>query len=290
MPVYNYIATDSNGMRRTGFVDARTEELALSLLKNQGLYVVSLSERRDSIMDSFMDLRGVPENEIINFTRQFSTMISAGLPLSRALEVLTDQTNNKKMKKILTDVLRDVEGGSPLSGALSRYPKVFNRTYQALIKAGESSGKLDEILKKLAQTMEDQRELLSNFKSAMIYPTIVFFAMIGVFVMMMVFVIPKLASMYDSMNIELPGMTKFMIQISRLFSDRFPVLLIITVVTTLVVRSFLKSDAGKEFKSFADKLFTEIKEAYAGTGYAMTKKQNIEKQAEQNKAFAHLKW
>lgn len=251
MPVYNYIATDSNGMRRTGFVDARTEELALSLLKNQGLYVVSLNERRDSLMDSFMDLRGVPENEIINFTRQFSTMISAGLPLSRALEVLTDQTNNKKMKKVLTDVLRDVEGGSPLSGALSRYPKIFNRTYQALIKAGESSGKLDEILKKLAQTMEDQRELLSNFKSAMIYPTIVFFAMIGVFVMMMVFVIPKLASMYDSMNIELPGMTKFMIQISRLFSDRFPVLLIITVVTTLAVRSFLKSDAGKEFKSFA---------------------------------------
>jgi type IV pilus assembly protein PilC len=192
MAIYNYVATDSSGGRRTGTVDARTEELALTLLKTQGLYVVNLSVKRTNILDSLTDIIGIPNEEVVNFTRQFSTMISAGLPLSRALEVLSDQTTNGKMKKVLTDILRDVEGGSPLSVSMGKYPKVFPRTYQALIKAGESSGKLDEILKKLAQTMEANRELRSRFKAAMVYPIIVFMAMIGVFVLMMIFVIPKL--------------------------------------------------------------------------------------------------
>lgn len=250
MPVFNYIATDSNGGRRTGFVDARTEELALSLLKNQGLYVMSLAEKRTNLFDELVNFRGVPEGEIVNFTRQFSTMISAGLPLSRALEVMSEQTNNKKLKAVLLDVLRDVEGGSPLSASMGRYPKVFNRTYQALIRAGESSGKLDEILKKLATNMEEQRELISKFKAAMIYPTIVFLAMIGVFVLMMVFVIPKLASMYESLNIELPLMTKMMISFSKLFTEKIYLVFGAAIAAFFGYRSFAKSEGGKEFKSY----------------------------------------
>src|SRR3990167_854291 len=174
MAIYNYVATDNLGVRRVGTVDARTEELAISLLKNQGMFVLSLTEKKANLFEFLIELRGVPENEVVNFTRQFSTMISAGLPISRALEILAEQTTNRKMRKILGDILRDVEGGSSLSMAMSRYPKVFKNTYQALIRAGESSGKLDEILNKLAATMEANRELNAKFKAAMIYPAIVF--------------------------------------------------------------------------------------------------------------------
>src|SRR3989344_5696368 len=112
MPIYNYIATDHNGNKKNGTVDARTEYLAVSLLKSQGFFVISINERRGSLLDFFANLRGVSTNEIVAFTRQFSTMISAGLPVSRALEVLADQASNNNMKAVLHDCLRDVEGGS----------------------------------------------------------------------------------------------------------------------------------------------------------------------------------
>jgi type IV pilus assembly protein PilC len=173
-------------------------------------------------------------------------MISAGLPISRALDVLATQATNKALKKVLTEVLRDIEGGSSLSMALSRHPQSFPPTYQALVRAGEASGKLDEILKRLASTMEKQRELNSKFKAAMIYPSIVFLAMIGVFVLMMVFVIPKLADMYESLNVELPAMTQAMIAVSDFFVENIIILVILAFGAFIGVRYFLRTEAGKE--------------------------------------------
>ena len=250
MAIYNYVASDNLGVRRVGTVDARTEELAIALLKNQGMYVLSLTEKKSNILDLLVEIRGVPEDEVVNFTRQFSTMISAGLPISRALEILADQTTNRKMKKILVGVLRDVEGGSSLSMSLARYPRVFKTTYQALIRAGESSGKLDEILAKLATTMEANRELKAKFKAAMIYPAIVFMAMIGVFVIMMVFVIPKLAAMYESLNIELPVMTKAMIFISKLFTEKVYIIIGFVSAGIFGWTRFSKSETGKDAISY----------------------------------------
>ncbi len=246
MPVYKYTATDAGGNKKSGAVDARTHELAVSLLKNQGLYVMELVERRDSLIDQVVGIRGVPQNEVVNFTRQFSTMINAGLPLSRALDILAGQTQNQRFKKILIDVLRDVEGGSSLSIAMSKYPSAFPLTYQALVNAGETSGKLDEILSRLAETMEKQRELNSKFKGAMIYPIIVFIAMIGVFILMMVFVIPKLADMYESLNVELPAMTQFMITTSDFFVENIVVMLIFGAGGILGLRYYLRTPAGHD--------------------------------------------
>ena len=250
MPVYDYVATDVSGARRTGTVDAHSEDLALSLLKTQGLYVISLIEKRNNIVDSFLNFRGVPENDVVNFTRQFSAMTSAGLPLARTLEILADQSTNKKMKSILFDILRDVEGGAPLSVSMGRFPNVFSNTYRALIRTGESSGKLDGILKRLADTMEAMSAMKSKFKAAMIYPAIIMLAMAGVFVMMMVFVIPKLAEMYKSLNVELPIVTKIMIAISEVFTKHALVLLAVVVALAIVLRLFLKSLKGKEFVAY----------------------------------------
>jgi type IV pilus assembly protein PilC len=245
MSIFKYVAKDSGGTSRFGSVDARTKDLALNLLKTQGLTIVSLEEKKESLMDLVMNIRGVPTGEIVSFTRQLSTMISAGLPISRALEVLATQTQNSSMKKILMDVLRSVEGGSSLSSALGRYPTVFSPTYQSLVHAGESSGKMDEILKRLATTMEADREMTSKFKAAMVYPVIVFFAMVGVFFILMIFVVPKLAEMYKGLNVPLPAVTQAMITTSDFMVKFKFIIIIVGFAAFMMLRYFLKTEEGR---------------------------------------------
>ncbi|MFA6982201.1 MAG: type II secretion system F family protein, partial [Patescibacteria group bacterium] len=249
MPVYTYTAKDTAGGRRAGTVDAKNESLAVDLLKSQNLFVVSLQKKQVTFIDRLMEIRGVSEVQLVAFTRQFSTMISAGLPIARALEVLAEQSDNAKFKMILTDILRDVEGGISLSQALGRYRNVFSNTYTALVAAGEASGKLDVILKRLAQTMEAEHELKAKFRGAMVYPAIVFAAMIGVFVILMIFVIPKLADMYESMDVELPWMTKVMIGVSDIFANYFLIIFLVFVGFVIFVRWFLSTDEGKDMMS-----------------------------------------
>ncbi len=249
MPLFKYTATDTNGNRKEGTVDARSEELAVSLLKSQGFFVINVAEQKSGILGSISAVRGISESEIVAFTRQFSTMISAGLPISRALDVLAEQSPNKNFRIMMGSILRDVEGGSPLSASMGRYPKYFNPTYQALVRAGESSGKLDEILKRLAATMEANRELKAKFKTAMIYPTIVMIAMVGVFFLLMFTVVPKLAEMYESLNIDLPLPTKIMIAISDFMVHRFYIMALVIAGVVYLVKSFLKTETGRGYIS-----------------------------------------
>jgi type IV pilus assembly protein PilC len=249
MPLFDYKAVDTVGKKRAGTVDARSKASAVGLLKEQGLYVISLDEQKDNIVDQLISVRGVPESEVVAVTRQLATMISAGLPISRGLEVLAEQSQNKNMHKILLNILRDVQGGSTLSNALAKYPAAFSPTYVALVDAGEASGKLEEILKRLADTLESQRDFKSRFKSAMIYPAIIFIAMIGVFILMMLFVIPKLADMYESMNVKLPPITQGMINISNLMTEFWYLFLLILVIGFLGARSFFATPQGKELTS-----------------------------------------
>ena len=145
MPIYTYTAKNNIGGTVSGDVEARNRETAVGLLKNQGFTVVSIKEKSAGFTDILVDLRGIPQGEVATFTRQLSTMVSAGLPISRALEVLSSQATNKKFKKVIADVLKSVEGGASLSASFSLYPKVFSSTYVSLVRAGESSGKLDTI-------------------------------------------------------------------------------------------------------------------------------------------------
>jgi type IV pilus assembly protein PilC len=249
MSVFNYTAKNSLSKSLSGSVDARSQEIAVSLLKNQGLTVIEISEKKLTLLDQLLDVRGVPQGEIVAFTRQLSTMISAGLPISRALEVLANQSTNRTFRKIVTEVLRSVEGGVALSMSLAIYPRVFNETYISLVKAGESSGKLDIILKKLAENMEAERDLDSKFKSAMIYPIIVMIAMIAVFIILMVFVIPKLSEMYKNMDIELPFITKVMIGTSNFMVKYIYIIVILIVGAVVGIRSFIRSKKGQVFLS-----------------------------------------
>jgi len=243
--MFSYTAKNNIGSTVSGDVEARNREIAVSLLKNQGFTVISIREKSSDISDLLSDLRGVPFGEVVTFTRQLSTMISAGLPISRSLEVLSSQAENKKFKKIITEILRSVEGGSSLSASFSSYPKVFSNTYVSLVRAGESSGKLDIILKKLADNMEADRELNSKFKSAMIYPMVVMIAMVVVVIILMIFVIPKLTEMYEGMQIELPAVTKFVISVSNFVVKYIYIMFILVIGAVVGIRSFLSSEKGK---------------------------------------------
>lgn len=249
MPVYKYVATDIKGKRSEGTIDVRSYDLALTLLKEQGLYIISVDEKHTSLDDIIANFRGVPFSEIVTFTRQFSTMISAGLPLAKSLEILSSQSANRTFRQIISNVLKDVEGGSTLSGAMTKYPQVFSPTYQALVRAGESSGKLDAILDRLADNLEADRELSSKFKAAMIYPAIVFLAMVGVFIIMLVVVVPKLAAMYESLNVDLPLATKIMIWMSKFLTQYLALIAVAAIAFVIGLRYYLRTPSGSNLKS-----------------------------------------
>ena len=273
MPIFKYTALDEQGKKKQGTVDAKTKELAFGVLKKKNLFIVGIEQKQGDILEKLLSLRGVSQNELVSFTRQFSTMISAGLPMARSLDVLVSQMDSPKFRKILSNILRDVEGGLSLSDAMARFPDIFSTTYQALVRAGESSGNLDVILNRLATNLEADRALRSKFKGAMIYPVIVCIAMVGVFILMMVLVIPQLTNMYGSMDIELPLPTKVMIAISDFMINYTVVLLVMVAGIIMGIRYFKKTDFGRKFLSevmFRIPVFGKINHSQEVTSFSRT--------------------
>jgi len=246
MPLYTYVATTVAGQHVKGRVEAKSKDLALNVLKEKGLYVISIKEKPATFLDDVLKFRRISSSQLVAFTRQLSAMISAGLPLPRALDILGEQASSAKMRTIVNEILHEVEAGAPLSAAMGRYPDAFSPTYQSLIKAGESSGKLDSILERLAETLEAQRELASKFKSAMIYPTVVFIAMIGVFILMMVMVVPKLADLYKNLNVDLPASTDLMIAVSDFMVGHMFLVFGGGALVVVLLRIFLQTQQGKD--------------------------------------------
>jgi len=172
-------------------------------------------------------------------------MVGAGLPLARALEILANQTLNPRFQEILSSSLRDIQAGASLSSSLEKHEGVFSRVYLSLIRAGEASGALDNILLRLAENQEKQREFVGRTRGALIYPAIVVIGMGGVFVMMMTFVIPKLMDMYKDLGADLPLPTKIMIGVSGLFTNFWWAMLLIAGVIAFGSWRFSQTDQGR---------------------------------------------
>lgn len=274
MAVFNYIAKDATGKQATGIVDASNERNALLLIKTKGLYVISLNKRnQDTLKEYIKNIRGISGKEKVTFTRQLATMVAAGLPLPKSLEVLIEQTVNPQMKRVISDCLRDIEGGSPLSVSVSKFPNVFSPTYRALLRAGEASGKMQEVLLKLADTMEAQQEFKSKFTAALVYPAIVTIAMIGVFIIMMLFVIPKISNMFISMKLELPLPTKMILGLSSFVVGYWWLLAILGVGAFFFYRYFEETQTGKETiatVSFKLPIFGDLNKKKELTEFAQT--------------------
>lgn len=214
MKRFNYKAKDRAGRVIKGEVEASDVNAAAKLIKSKGLFVIILRPKMDSIFGLIAKRKDkVTATDVATFTRQLSTMINAGLPITEALLILRSQSK-KSLQAIIAQLLADVEAGESFSNSLSKHPEAFGKTYVALVKSGEVGGVLDAVLQRLADNLEKQQEFSSKVKGALIYPVIIIVGMIVVAFIMMIFVIPKLLTLYTDMNAKLPGPTKILIAIT----------------------------------------------------------------------------
>lgn len=194
-------------------------------------------------------LRRVTNKEKAFFTRQLATMLDAGLPLTRAINIIQGQTKNKYFSAILSDIYNHLEEGYPFSQCLARYPNVFTEVYISVVKAGEASGKLEGVLKELSSNLEEQNRLMNAVYNAMLYPAFVVVAMILVGFYVISNIIPQLRELFTESNVELPLITKMLLSFSDFFNKFWYLVVLLIVGVILVLRLYFKTPAGRLFWS-----------------------------------------
>ncbi len=246
MPVYFYTTKDLNGEYHKGDIETVDQFQAATLLRRKKLIIISIKEKnvnQENLINKFINK--VPFNAVVMMTRQLATMIEAGLVLSEALDILQEEQENKKFKQVLNEISKDIKGGLDFASTLEKYPEVFPPIYAQLVKAGQSSGKLDTILLQLATNLEKEREFRGKLRGVMIYPMVVVTMMIAVMLIMVFFVMPKLLSLYKDSNIELPLPTKIMIGFADFMIGYWWLLVLILAISVLVFRKFISTPNGK---------------------------------------------
>lgn len=220
MGTFAYVGRTRQGAVKKGEVSAKSREDAVERLRRQNVVVTNIEEKSgsgESIWDMEIGGGGVTDKDIVIFTRQFGTMINAGLPLIQCLDILAGQSENKTLRKTLSDVKLQVEGGSTFAEALRKHPKVFDDLYVNMIHAGEVGGLLDTILNRLSKHIEKAMKLKSAIKSAMVYPGVILGVSVVVITVLMIWVIPTFAQMFMDMSggkVGLPTPTQIVIDAS----------------------------------------------------------------------------
>lgn len=257
MQVYKYYARDSNGKEVSGKTEARSSQSVADTLQGKGLTIVRIEEELGFSLDRLneINLGGVPIKDKVMFMRQLATMISAGLALTQALQILEAQATNPLFKKTLSNVLGDVQGGKSLSEAFRSSRKVFDEITMNLIEAGEASGNLENILERLALELEAQKKLQDKIRGAMIYPLIISLVIVGVILLMMFVLIPAMADIYGEFGAELPTITKVMIALSNFFIKFWWILIIFASIVYTVFKSYIESPTGR---ASYDKLLLKV--------------------------------
>jgi len=246
---FSYVATNSSGKEVKGTLEADTQLEAVAKIKGQALNIVTLksSSSRGGGLFSGGATRSAKVSELALFTRQLATMISAGIPLLEGLEILADQTQdtNKGFGLGLQEAADLIRGGSELSDALSKYPRIFPAIYVNMIKAGEASGQLDTILNRLADFMEASEALKSEIKGAMTYPVISLVLIFGISGYLLIGVVPKFQKMFDALGGKLPFITVLVVTISQWLQNN--ILTTLLIIVGLVVGYILwgKTDQGR---------------------------------------------
>jgi type II secretory pathway component PulF len=216
MPKYDYIAIDDFGRKTRGSLISPSEESMKDALSSMGLTPLQMKVKRE--LPSFFKMRRrVKRREIIDFTVHLKTLIAAGVPIVQAMYDLVEQTDNHLFQSVIADVRRNIQAGAVLSDALSLHPAVFSETYVSIVRAGETTGKLDTVLEDLIRFLEWNEELVSTVKQATLYPVIVLTAVFGLIVLLFTFVFPRFIVIFKAANVELPLPTKIVIWISAFF-------------------------------------------------------------------------
>lgn len=224
MAKFSYVATSDKNKTTKGEIEAIDEAAVISALSKQNLrpLSVSLAKKEGFSLEKLLGANKVKSDDLVIFTRQLAAMVGAGVPLLRSLSSLATHTESVGLKNILVNVIRDVEGGSTLGDALEKHPAVFSDVYINMVRAGETAGILDEILKRLAMQQEKSASIRKKVKSAMSYPTVLMVITILAFFGLMFFVIPQIGKILIDLggpDAELPLLTQVMLQISKIFVD-----------------------------------------------------------------------
>lgn len=249
MADYIYKARNAHGEVKTGEISATSQDNAAELLQEHHLILVSLTEKGEGGIDVNQilgNLRRVSMKDRVVFTRQLGTMVKSGLPIVQALHILSEQTQNKKFSDIIREISTSIEGGTNFSTALQRYPKLFDRVYVNLVRSGEASGHLDEILERLATQQEKSYALTRKVRGAMMYPAFVLVAMVAATILMMVVVIPPLKTIFTDAGAQLPLPTRILIGASDLMRSYWYFIAAGTAAFVFGVHKYLNTSSGSE--------------------------------------------
>lgn len=240
MKRFDYKAKDkATGKVVKGFIQAENESAAGKLLLEQGYIPDSVTEQGAN--DPLAKIKDkIKTKDRIMFTRQFATLIGAGLPLSSSLKTVANQTESKPMRAVVEEILANVEAGKTLFDSFSKFPDVFNGVYLSLIRAGEMSGTLDLALKRLADQEEKDEAMMSKIRGALVYPGIIFGVIIAVLAFMMIAVVPQVEGLYEDLGEELPGLTLFLVNMTHFFGDFWWLVIIIVAAAAGGIFYFIK--------------------------------------------------
>jgi len=262
MPTYKFEAMDTTGGEVKDSIEAANEEEAQQKIRQRGYFVTRLTEvaaktakdgkkkakgPKKSKKGKVFSLGGVKTKLLVTFTRQFSTLQDAGLPVLRSLKILEGQMKPGILKNALIDVVDDVESGCTLSEALAKHPKCFDRLYVNMVRAGEAGGALEVILRRLAEFKEKAQSLARRIKGAMIYPVVVVSVAVAILSFIMIFIIPKFEKIFSDFKIKLPFITEFLIATSRWFVKYWYVIPLIPLGFWLILKLIRLNKTGAYF-------------------------------------------
>lgn len=285
MKKFHYEARDNSSNKIVkSIVQAESESSAAKLLVEQGFVPLEIQEiDEDSSFLARLTGRITTKDKIV-FTRQLSTLIGAGLPLSQSMRTVLDQTQNKRFQGIIQELIGDVEGGRQLSESFGKHPEVFDKVFLALVSAGEASGTLDEALKRIAAQQEKDAAMMSKIRGALVYPIIVLVVILGVVLFMLLTVVPQVEKLYQDLKKELPLLTHLMVTAADLIVQFWWLILIIVGIGGYFAGQYLKTENGirmfdrfklnvpifnKMFRKLYMARFTRTGQTLLATGVAM---------------------
>ncbi len=247
MPIYEYVAKDQSGNTFNEKTEAPDRQTVLEKLRGRNLIILSLKEKAShrGIPGLSLGRKAIRLDDIAEISRQLSTLVSSGIPILEGLDILVHQADNETLKQVLNRIKGDVETGSSLSAAFAKHPKVFSTLYVSMIKAGESSGMLDEILERLAMYLEKTSALQRKVKSALTYPIAVSCLALAITALMFLKVIPVFKDVFASFDADLPTPTLVVIAISDFARKYFVIVLVVIVLIVYALKRYINTEKGK---------------------------------------------
>lgn len=251
MPQYKYRGREAGGKTAEGILEAENEKAVINNLRSKGLIVTSIEVQKKKTSFLAAKTKKVKLGDVVVFSRQLATMVNAGLPLVQSLHILAEQTENAGLKKVLQNIEQNVETGSSFSDAMAKFPAVFSELFVNLVRAGEASGMLDEILNRVATYLEAMNSLIRKVRSALVYPVAVSVMAVAIVIVLLVKVVPTFKSIFADFQADLPLPTVILIGLSEGLQKYFFVAIGLAVITYFLFRRYVRTEKGRfKFDNF----------------------------------------